>query len=89
MVTDSTARDIVCSRYTEAYGNVVNIVLDGTGPANRQFTRVACSCATTPDVLSNQISAVDKDSDIVTLQIGGNDVGFFDLINACIIKLLP
>ena len=36
-----------------------------------------------------QISPIDKDSDIVTLQIGGNNVGFFDLINACIIKLLP
>ncbi len=86
---DVASGDTVCSRYTEAYGNVMNVVLDGTGPVNRHFTWVACSGATTPAVLKNQISAIDKDSDIVTLQVGGNDVGFFDIINACIIKLLP
>lgn len=66
----------------------MNVFLDGTGPANCQFTWVACSGATTPELLSNHISAIDKDSDIVTLQIGGNDIGFFDLENACIIKLI-
>ena len=86
---DVASGDTVCSRYTEAYGNVMNVVLDGTGPVNRQFTWVACSGATAPAVLKNQIPAIDQDSDIVTLQVGGNDVSFFDIINACIIKLLP
>lgn len=29
--------DTACSHYTESYSNVMNVVLDGTGPVNRQF----------------------------------------------------
>lgn len=37
--------DTTCSRYTESYPNVMNVVLDGTGPINRQFQDNACSGA--------------------------------------------
>lgn len=64
----------------------MNVVLDGTSLSSCQITWVG---ATTPELLKNQISSIEKDSDIVILQIGGNDIGLFDFINGCIIKFLP
>lgn len=43
----------------------------------------ACSGATTADVLNNQVSALSTDTDLVTMTIGGNDLGFADVITEC------
>ena len=82
----SSKGDTVCSRYTEAYGNVINVVLDGTAPNTRQFTWVACSGAKTDYVVGSEVPSIDQDVDIATLTIGGNDAGFFDILNACIFQ---
>jgi lysophospholipase L1-like esterase len=50
---------------------------------NTVLAFVACSGATTSDVLANQIASVTPDTSIVTLTIGGNDIGFSDLIVQC------
>ncbi|MEU7817487.1 SGNH/GDSL hydrolase family protein [Pseudonocardia sp. NPDC049154] len=52
-----------------------------TGPAS--FTSVACSGATTAGVLRDQISAVTKDTDLVTITVGGNDTGFAPVLARC------
>lgn len=44
---------------------------------------VACSGATTGDLMANQIGSVTTDTKIVTVTIGGNDIGFSDLIVQC------
>jgi lysophospholipase L1-like esterase len=44
---------------------------------------VACSGATTSDVMASQIQAVTATSTIVSVMIGGNDIGFADLIVLC------
>jgi len=44
---------------------------------------VACSGARTTDLLSNQISAVTSATTLVTMTIGGNDIGFASLIYQC------
>lgn len=49
----------------------------------RSFSFVACSSATTVDILSNQLSAVTFDTDLVTITVGGNDVGFSPVIAGC------
>ncbi len=46
-------------------------------------TFVACSGATTGDLMANQIGSVTADTTIVTVTIGGNDIGFSDLIVQC------
>lgn len=51
--------------------------------ATASFDFVACSGATTEDVLDNQVSALNADTDLVTITIGGNDVGFADVITTC------
>jgi lysophospholipase L1-like esterase len=47
------------------------------------LTFVACSGATTSSLMSNQIASVTAATTIVTVTIGGNDVGFSDLIVQC------
>jgi lysophospholipase L1-like esterase len=51
--------------------------------ANTSLTFVACSGATTADLLANQIGSVTADTAIVTVTIGGNDIGFSNLIVQC------
>ncbi len=43
----------------------------------------ACSGADTADVLAEQVDALDAGTDLASITIGGNDVGFVDLIIAC------
>jgi lysophospholipase L1-like esterase len=43
----------------------------------------ACSGAKTSDVLSTQIPAVTSATTLVTMNIGGNDIGFANLIYQC------
>ena len=43
----------------------------------------ACSGATTSDVLSNQLGTLDAATGYVTMTIGGNDVGFADVLTEC------
>ena len=50
---------------------------------NTSLTFVACSGATTTDVMANQIQSVTAGTDIVTMTIGGNDIGFSNLIVQC------
>jgi lysophospholipase L1-like esterase len=50
---------------------------------NTSLTFVACSGADTADVMASQIQFVNPDTDIVTITIGGNDIGFSNLIVQC------
>jgi lysophospholipase L1-like esterase len=50
---------------------------------NTSLTFVACSGATTSDLLASQIGSVTTGTNIVTVTIGGNDIGFSDLIVEC------
>jgi lysophospholipase L1-like esterase len=47
------------------------------------LTFVACSGARTTDLLATQIDSVTADTSIVSVTIGGNDIGFSDLIRQC------
>ena len=50
---------------------------------NTALDFVACSGATTSDVMANQIQAVTATTSIVSVTIGGNDIRFADLIVQC------
>ena len=51
-----------------------------TAPAS--FKSVACSGAKTGDVI-NQSAALASSTNLVTVQVGGNDAGFTDVITTC------
>jgi hypothetical protein len=44
---------------------------------------VACSGARTSDVMANQIQSVTATTSVVSVTVGGNDIGFADLIVQC------
>jgi lysophospholipase L1-like esterase len=71
-----------CDRSTLAYPEQW---ADANSPAS--FNSVACSGATTADVLSSQVSALSKSTTLVSITIGGNDAGFSSVMEKCI--LLP
>ncbi|GAA4542737.1 SGNH/GDSL hydrolase family protein [Pseudonocardia xishanensis] len=49
----------------------------------RSFTFVACAGATTAGVLSDQVRAVSRETDLVTITVGGNDTGFTPVLARC------
>jgi lysophospholipase L1-like esterase len=58
---------------------------DANSPTS--FVSVACSGATTSDVLSSQVSALSASTTLVSITIGGNDAGFSSTMETCV--LLP
>jgi GDSL-like Lipase/Acylhydrolase family len=67
-----------CKRSANAYPQ-----LWANSHAPSAFTFAACSGAVTADVLNSQISAVTADTALVTVEIGGNDAGFADVMITC------
>ncbi|MER8070902.1 SGNH/GDSL hydrolase family protein [Streptomyces sp. NPDC094034] len=51
------------------------------------FVEASCSGATTAEVISSQIPQLTADTTLVTLQVGGNDVGFVDVLTNCILTI--
>jgi lysophospholipase L1-like esterase len=49
------------------------------------FSFVACSGATTASVTSGQLSAVTASTDLVSIGVGGNDVGFVSVLSTCVL----
>jgi lysophospholipase L1-like esterase len=47
---------------------------------------VACSGAKTGDVLNNQVSALSSTTTLVSITIGGNDAGFADTMQTCVLS---
>lgn len=68
-----------CQRGTYAYP-----YLASRQRANTTLVFVACSGATTDDVMANQISSVTSDTRLVSITIGGNDAGFTDVVTSCV-----
>ena len=72
-----------CSRYDRAYGQLINDDESlGTNPT-RTFHFLACSGATTRDILDGQVNTLPNKQMMITMSAGGNDVGFADVVDAC------
>lgn len=67
-----------CDRRASAYPYLIS-----QARANTNLTFAACTGATTTDVMNNQISSVTSSTNVVTVQIGGNDIGFANMILQC------
>lgn len=94
--TDSISNE--CHRSQRSYPRILQVDMDlGLGPANF----IACSGATTNDVLgvsesdnpvgrwgaAAQVDALSNDTEVVTITIGGNDIGFSDYATTCAFTL--
>jgi lysophospholipase L1-like esterase len=69
-----------CDRSTNAYPEQW---ASANSPAS--FVSVACSGATTSDVLSSQVSALSHGTTLVSITIGGNDAGFSSVMETCVL----
>src|SRR3954452_3260658 len=76
--TGSYTLDSACKRSMYAYPYLYTQKHPGTS-----LTFVACSGAKTSDLLATQIQAVTSATTLVTMTIGGNDIGFANLIYQC------
>jgi lysophospholipase L1-like esterase len=50
------------------------------------FVSVACSGATTGSMVKHQVGALSKSTSLVSLTVGGNDVGFQHVLQTCILS---
>jgi lysophospholipase L1-like esterase len=57
-----------------------------TAKSPASFTFAACSGATTSDVISSQLSALSSSTTLVSITIGGNDVGFSSIMETCVLE---
>jgi hypothetical protein len=49
------------------------------------YTSAACSGATTSDVINSQLSSLSSSTTLVSITIGGNDVGFSSIMETCVL----
>ncbi|WP_371500870.1 SGNH/GDSL hydrolase family protein [Kitasatospora sp. NBC_00374] len=70
-----------CKRSTNAYPYLWK---NAHGPS--AFSFVACSGARTGDVLNSQLSVLDSSTTLVSITIGGNDAGFADTMQTCVLN---
>jgi lysophospholipase L1-like esterase len=50
------------------------------------FAFEACSGATTADVIDNQLSALNSSTTLVSITVGGDDVGFSSIMETCVLE---
>jgi lysophospholipase L1-like esterase len=70
-----------CQRSTNAYPSKWAAA---HSPASFKF--VACSGATTTDVLNNQVGALSPSTTLASITVGGNDAGFSDVMQTCVLQ---
>ncbi|MCW8194735.1 SGNH/GDSL hydrolase family protein [Proteobacteria bacterium 005FR1] len=77
--TSNPDLDYNCFRSSDAYAPIIAVERPDT-----KLTFVACSGATSEDVINSQVDALSSRTDYVTVSMGGNDVGFSELISNCV-----
>ncbi|MEO3775638.1 SGNH/GDSL hydrolase family protein [Micromonospora sp. B11E3] len=75
-----TSESGACQRSNNAYPALYN-----TNIRPASYRSVACSGATTTDVINNQLSALSSTTTLVSITIGGNDVGFANIMTTCVL----
>ncbi|MEU6077201.1 SGNH/GDSL hydrolase family protein [Micromonospora sp. NPDC047074] len=70
-----------CQRSTNAYSALYAAAVK---PAS--YRSVACSGATTSSVINTQLSALTSTTTLVSVTVGGNDVGFSNILSTCVLQ---
>lgn len=69
-----------CRRTTGAYPE-----LWAAAHKPASYVSVACSGATTQTVINTQLSALSAQTTLVSISVGGNDMGFSDIMTTCVL----
>ncbi|WSZ91695.1 SGNH/GDSL hydrolase family protein [Micromonospora sp. NBC_00858] len=75
-----TAESGSCQRSTKAYP-----ALYATNVQPASYRSVACSGATTTSVINTQLGALSAATTLVSVTVGGNDVGFANIMTTCVL----
>lgn len=75
--------DWSCSRYASSYPNILHTTLLGNNP-NRTHQFLACSGATSTEILEQQMPSLKPNIDLLTISAGGNDIGLTPILSNCI-----
>jgi lysophospholipase L1-like esterase len=88
LIPDQTLSPLGCLRSDSNYAH------QAAAAAGHSLTDVSCSGAETEDMFNAQstdagtnppqLDALDSGTDVVTLQVGGNDIGFSEIITNCV-----
>jgi GDSL-like Lipase/Acylhydrolase family len=78
--TGSYTLDSACKRSVYAYPYLFTQTHASTMGS---FSFVACSGAKTSDLIAKQLPSLSSTTNLVTMTIGGNDIGFASLIQQC------
>ena len=70
--------DEACKRSASAHPALIDVQRPNT-----ELTFVACAAADTDDVRNDQLGALGAGTDIVTITVGANDVGYPDVLATC------
>ncbi|MDI1463011.1 SGNH/GDSL hydrolase family protein [Catellatospora sp. KI3] len=70
-----------CQRSPNAYP-----ALWAAANAPASYVSVACSGATTTTVINSQLSALSSTTTLVSISVGGNDMGFSNIMSTCALK---
>ena len=80
-------KDANCDRTGQSYPYLVQAEVHAA-----TFKDVTCSGATTADMTkaqgsinAPQFNALSADTDLVTLTLGGNDIGFSNILTTCVV----
>ncbi|MGW2346879.1 SGNH/GDSL hydrolase family protein [Streptomyces sp. NPDC001661] len=80
-VGDYTSDSGSCHRSPHAYPQ---LWASANGPSS--FAFVACSGATTQDVLNKQLGSLNSGTKLVSISVGGNDIGFANTMQTCVLQ---
>ncbi|MBT2211559.1 MULTISPECIES: SGNH/GDSL hydrolase family protein [Actinomadura] len=70
-----------CNRSANAYPK-----LWAASHSTGSFRFAACSGATTDTVASGQLDSLNSSTDLVSITVGGNDAGFSDVMQVCVLQ---
>ncbi|KAH7344362.1 SGNH hydrolase-type esterase domain-containing protein, partial [Pyrenochaeta sp. MPI-SDFR-AT-0127] len=73
-----------CGRFDNSYPMLLQRYEEMPKNPAPTMDYLACSGATSPQILDGQVAELGTGYDLITLSSGGNDVGLVDILNHCI-----
>jgi hypothetical protein len=84
--------DFGCGRFTSAYPILLSQNPSLHIDPSSDFLNLPCGGASTSSVRRTQLPLLlgkEDGWDVLTLTVGGNEVGFFEVLNACVYRFFP
>lgn len=81
--------DLGCGRFSEAYPIQLSRNTSIFHKPDSTFHNLACGGASTTSIRLTQVPFLGGKEDLVTVTVGGNEIDFFAVLNACVYRFYP